>query len=72
MEKLKNKAESLAEATVEKTRADVKAALDEELPDRFSIEETDEGVIVSGGGIGAEMVENNSLRDVAFLMRGVR
>jgi len=72
MEKLKKKAETLAEAAAHKARAEAKAALAEELSPHLSITETDEGVAVSGRDLHREMIEQASLRDVAFLMRGVR
>lgn len=72
MDKLKHKAETLAEAKVQKTKADVKAALAEELPDAVSVEETNDGVAVFGHQLGRNIIDNSSLRDVAFLMRGVR
>ncbi|MGI9362847.1 MAG: hypothetical protein ACR2O7_15000 [Parasphingorhabdus sp.] len=72
MEKLKKKAETLAEAAAEKARAEVKAALADDLPPHLAITETGEGVAVSGRDLHREMIEQSSLRDVAFLMRGVR
>ncbi len=72
MEKLKHKAESLAEAKVQKTRVDIKTVLAEELPDAVSVEETSDGIMVSSRGLGRKVIDNSSLRDVAFLMRGVR
>ena len=72
MEKLKKKAETLAEAAAEKARAEVKAALAAELSPGLEITETGEGVAVSGRDLHREMIEQASLRDVAFLMRGVR
>lgn len=72
MEKLKERAEALIDVAVQQKKADVKAALIEELPDKLSVEGTGEGVIVSGANLGTEMIGHSSLRDVAFLMRGVR
>lgn len=72
MDKLKQKAESLAEAKVQQAKTDVKAALVDELPGQLLVEDTSDGVAVSGPGLRAEMIDNSSLRDVAFLMRGVR
>ncbi|HEY9092177.1 hypothetical protein [Parasphingorhabdus sp.] len=72
MEKLKQKAKALAEAAAEKARAEVKAALADDLPPHLAITETGEGVTVTGRDLHQEMIEQSSLRDVAFLMRCVR
>jgi predicted TIM-barrel enzyme len=72
MENLKQKAKALAEAKAKKTKAEVKAALLKELRDTISVEEASDAVVISGPRLGEEIVNNSSLRDVAFLMRGVR
>ncbi|MEP2103214.1 MAG: hypothetical protein ABJP02_18200 [Parasphingorhabdus sp.] len=72
MENLKRKAEGLAASKVEKTKAQLKMALVKELPGEVSVEETSGGVVVSDRHLGSEIIDNSSLRDVAFLMRGVR
>lgn len=72
MENLKRKAEVLADAAEEKARGEVKAVLVAELAPHHIIEETDEGVTVTGRGLGTDIIEHGGLRDVAFLMRGVR
>ncbi len=72
MNKLKHKAEKAASAAAQKTKADIKLALVEELSNELSIEETSDGLVISGSGLGSEIVGNHGLRDVAFLMRGVR
>ncbi len=72
MNKLKQKAENVADAAVQKAREDVRTALAEELSGDLTIEETDDGVVISGPDLGAKIVTGSSLRDVAFLMRGVR
>ncbi|QTD57558.1 hypothetical protein [Parasphingorhabdus cellanae] len=72
MENLIRKAEAVAARELQKTKAEMQAALDQELPEDVSVAETRDGIVVAGRGLGAEIIENNSLRDVAFLMRGVR
>ncbi|WP_108811149.1 hypothetical protein [Sphingorhabdus sp. Alg231-15] len=72
MKKLKHKAEKAASAATQKIKTDIKMALVEELSNNLSIEETNDGVAISGSGLGSEIVCNHGLRDVAFLMRGVR
>ncbi|GAA0488379.1 hypothetical protein GCM10009096_34130 [Parasphingorhabdus litoris] len=72
MDTLKQKVEVLAEAKLQKTKATLKEALAEELSDKLSVEETSDQVVVSGHMLGQDLLHNSSLRDVAFLMRGVR
>lgn len=72
IENLKQKAEVLAETKLQETKASLKAVLLKELRDELLVEETSDGVVVSGRHLGTEITENHSLRDVAFLMRGVR
>lgn len=76
MDKLKRKGQERAEAKVQKTKAALKAVLRDELRaelrNDISVEDTEDGVVVSSRRLGKEMIDNSSLRDVAFLMRGVR
>lgn len=72
MDRLIQKGERLAKRREAKVRLDVKTALQDELPDHVTIEEQSESVVVEGYGLAEQIVENSSLRDVAFLMRGVR
>ncbi|MEW4468379.1 hypothetical protein AB1K62_11165 [Parasphingorhabdus sp. JC815] len=72
MEKLKQKAEILAETAAQQARAEVKTALVAELDSSLSVTETSEGVTVSGQGLHREMAGHSGLRDVAFLLRGMR
>ncbi len=72
MDKLKRKGEALAQARVQQAKAGLKAVLLGELSHDISVEETEDGVAVSGRQLGKEMIDNSGLRDVAFLMRGVR
>ncbi len=72
MKKLKQKAGNMADAAIQKARENIGTALAEELSDDLTIEETSDGVAISGPDLGVEILGNSSLRDVAFLMRGVR
>ena len=72
MEKMIRRGEKLAEKKAARARAELKSALQEELPDHISIEETGDGVELRAKNLSHDLIENSSLRDVAFLMRGVR
>ncbi len=72
MDRLLQKGKRLAEQKKAKARWEVKAALDESLPDHVVIEEQGDGLLVKGPNLSEQISDNSSLRDVAFLMRGVR
>lgn len=72
MDQLIRKGEALAKRHVAVVRTQVKAALREELPEHVAVEETGGGVELRGPDLASELLHNSSLRDVAFLMRGVR
>tara|TARA_R110001606_G_scaffold10272_8_gene44128 strand:- start:445 stop:666 length:222 start_codon:yes stop_codon:yes gene_type:complete len=72
MEKLQKRGETIAEQRLAGARAEIKSVLAEELPDDVRVTETDEGIRVEALRLGARLIENSSLRDVAFLMRAVR
>lgn len=72
MNKLIQKGRQLAKQKEAETRLDVKTALRDALSDDFAIEEQSEAIVVKGSGLSEQIVDNSSLRDVAFLMRGVR
>tara|TARA_R110000824_G_scaffold65989_8_gene171476 strand:- start:679 stop:900 length:222 start_codon:yes stop_codon:yes gene_type:complete len=72
MEKLLKRGEAIAETRLARARSGIKSILVDELPRDVRIIETDEGVSVEAPRLGARLIENSSLRDVAFLMRAVR
>ncbi|VAW05751.1 hypothetical protein MNBD_ALPHA04-1691 [hydrothermal vent metagenome] len=72
MEKLLKKGTELAENRRDKSRQEIKSALEQILPDQISAEEIPGGIAVQSPDLGDELIVNSSLRDVAFLMRGVR
>lgn len=72
MDRLIQKGKRLAKRKEMEIRLDVKTALRDALPDDFAIEEQSEAIVVEGSGLSEQIIENSSLRDVAFLMRGVR
>ena len=46
--------------------------LAEELPDEVQVMETDQGIQLEAPRLGARLIGNSSLRDIAFLMRAAR
>jgi predicted DNA-binding protein (UPF0278 family) len=72
MEKLQKRGEAIAEQRLAGARTVIKSMLAEELLDDVRVTETDEGITVEAPRLGARLIENSSLRDVAFLMRAVR
>ncbi len=72
MEKLLKKGAKLAENRRDKSRHEIKSALEQVLPEYISVEEIPDGLAVQSPDLGEELIVNSSLRDVAFLMRGVR
>jgi len=72
MEKLQKRGEAIAEQRLARAKSEIKSVLGEELPENVRVIETDEGITVEAPRLGARLIENSSLRDVAFLMRAVR
>ncbi|VWX61279.1 hypothetical protein [Sphingorhabdus sp. 109] len=72
MEKLQKRGEAIAEQRLTRARTEIKSALAEELPDDVQVSETGEGIGVEARRLKQRLIENSSLRDVAFLMRAVR
>ncbi|MEO9599622.1 hypothetical protein [Parasphingorhabdus sp.] len=72
MENLQKRGEALAEKRLLDTRSEIKSALAAELPGDVEIIETAEGVELKARRLSERLIENSSLRDVAFLMRAVR
>ena len=66
------KCEALAETHAQTKLGEIEETLNEDLAGRFQIERGDKCIIVSGPDIEREILDNDSLRDIAFLMRGVR
>lgn len=72
MDKLIRKGKQLAEKGKTKVRSDVKSALVGSLPDHIGVAEEGDDIVINGPGLSGQLIENADLRDVAFLMRGVR
>lgn len=71
-EKLQKRGEAIAEQRLAHAKSEIKSILAEELPGDVRVIETDEGIQVEAPRLGARLIENSSLRDVAFLMRAAR
>ena len=72
MEKLQKRGEVLAEQRLADAKSEIKSVLAEELPDDVQIVETDQEIQMQAPRLGARLIGNSSLRDIAFLMRAVR
>ncbi len=72
MEQLHKRGEALAEQRLAGAKSEIKSILAEELPDDVRVIETDQGIAVEARHLGARLIGNSSLRDVAFLMRAAR
>lgn len=72
MEKLQKRGEAIAEQRLGRARSEIKSVLADELPDDVRIVETEDGIQLEAPRLGARLIENSGLRDVAFLMRAVR
>ncbi|WP_417593458.1 hypothetical protein [Parasphingorhabdus sp.] len=72
MEKLQKRGVDLAEQRLDRVKSEIKSVLAEELPGDARVTETTKGIEVEACRLGEQLIENSSLRDVAFLMRAVR
>lgn len=72
MENLRKRGELLANQQAAKVQAKVKAVLTDELPYHVVISENRDGIVVEAPNLEDQLIGDSSLRDVAFLMRGVR
>ncbi|MEH6715309.1 hypothetical protein [Parasphingorhabdus flavimaris] len=72
MEKLQQRGEALGEQRLIRAKTEIKSTLAQELPADVQVIETEEGVVVEAPRLGARLIGNSSLRDIAFLMRAVR
>ncbi|WP_424431541.1 hypothetical protein [Parasphingorhabdus sp.] len=72
MEKLLKRGEIIAEQRLSNTKSEIKSALADELPNDARISINTVGVLIEAPRLKERLIENSSLRDVAFLMRGVR
>jgi len=70
--KLIEKGKMLGDAKARRTQQEVKAALIADLPEHLAVEDEGDAIIVRGRDLGRDILDNSSLRDIAFLMRGVR
>tara|TARA_R110001606_G_scaffold148680_3_gene288726 strand:+ start:285 stop:506 length:222 start_codon:yes stop_codon:yes gene_type:complete len=72
MEKLQKRGEAIAEQRLARAKSEIKSALAEELSGNVRVTETAGGIRVEARRLKRQLIENSSLRDVAFLMRAVR
>lgn len=70
MEKLIKRGGMLADQRLAKVISAIKTVLAEELPDDVRIIETTGGIRLEASRLKDRLIENSSLRDVAFLVRG--
>ncbi|MDZ7587690.1 MAG: hypothetical protein U5J78_00390 [Parasphingorhabdus sp.] len=62
----------LGRVTVAQRSKQISSRLRASLPPRLTVNADNNEVAISGPGLSAEIIANPDLRDVAFLMRGVR
>ncbi len=72
MEKLRRRGEVLAEQRLAEAKSEIKSVLAEEVPDDVQVVETEQGIQVQAPRLGARLIGDSSLRDIAFLMRAAR
>ena len=72
MERLRKRGETLVERRLAQVRSEVRGELAEEVPDDIRIEETADGVAITGRRLHERLIESGGLRDIGFLMRGAR
>jgi len=72
MDKLIRKGMELAERKKTMVRAELKSTLARSLPDHIAVEEEGDDLLIKGPHLSEQLIDNADLRDVAFLMRGVR
>jgi len=72
MEKLRKRGEVIAETRLVRAKSKIKSLLIDELPGDVRIIETTAGIEIEARRLQQRLIDNSSLRDVAFLMRAVR
>ncbi|PIX65917.1 MAG: hypothetical protein COZ43_08475 [Sphingomonadales bacterium CG_4_10_14_3_um_filter_58_15] len=72
MEKLQRRGEMIAGQRLVRVKSEVKSVLMDELPADVRITETADGLQVEARRLKRRLLEHSGLRDIGFLMRGVR
>ena len=72
MENIQKRGEMIAEQRLAAIESEIQSALTGELPGDARIIETAAGIEIKARRLKQQLIENSSLRDIAFLMRGVR
>lgn len=72
MENLRKRGEMLAEQRLARARSEINAALVDELPGDVRIVESAAGIELEARRLQQRLSEHGGLRDIGFLMRGVR
>ena len=72
MEKLSKRGQAIADQRLVQVKSEIKSALAEELPGGARVSIIPTGLLVEAPHLKERLIGNSSLRDVAFLMRGVR
>ena len=72
MDKLIQKGKELSERKKTMVRSEVKSILTRSLPDHIAVEEEGDDLLIKGPHLSEQLIDNADLRDIAFLMRGVR
>lgn len=71
MEQLRSRGEAIAKRRLVRARSKMAAALAEDLPDDVRIGKSADGIRIEGRRLMQRLMENSSLRDIAFLTRAV-
>ncbi len=72
MENLQKRGEVLARQRLAGVQSEIKSVLADELPSDIRITETPDGLQMEARRLKQRLLEHSSLRDIGFLMRGVR
>jgi hypothetical protein len=72
MENVRKRGEVLAGEQLARARSEIKAALADELPGDVRIVESPVGIELEAPRLQQRLSEHGGLRDIGFLMRGVR
>jgi len=72
MEKLQKRGEVIAQERQAAVKSEIKSVLMDDLPEDVRITEIPEGIQIEARRMKQRLLENSSLRDIGFLMRGAR
>ena len=72
MRNLQRRGKELADKHARKSRAQIAERLSETLPEHALVEVDGDEIEIKARGLSDEIITNGSLRDVGFLLRGLR